>query len=387
MQNNTLNKIKIAALTLTVLAVGVTGKSFYDHRHFMEPVVGDHITEVKLISDYFPEIKGTYADTTVFVIDSGKPGGSMLLLGGSHPEEPAGVLTAALFAETARLTEGKLFVAPHANYSGSTVTRPGDAYPQYYSIPTPWGEKTFRMGDRWSNPLDSWPDPEVYIHYPSGQMLAYVDVRNHNRAWPGRPDGKSAEQSTYAFMEMIRKEKIDFVIDMHEAELEYPVISTIVSHQKGADVAGMVSMELTASEFRRPLGMEYSPTTLHGLTHREIGDHSDSFAFLLETPEPFLDRVRGVTDEALLLTGKDPFVVIAGNHKLLYEQIDENGWPIDVRIGRHASTVLSLADMWSDMNPERAIRIQNVPRYAEIIEKGAGTFFKDPKGSEKVYYN
>lgn len=389
MTDRTLAIIKGISLTLAGIAVAVSGMSFYQHRHFKESVAAVNVTDVKMVSDYYPPIKGTYADATVFVFDSGKPGGTMLLLGGSHPEEPAGPLTAQLFAENAKLTEGRLFVVIHANQSGSTVTRPGDGYPQFYNIPTAWGGKTFRMGDRWSNPLDSWPDPEVFVHYPSGQMLAYVDVRNHNRAWPGRPDGMSAEQSTYGFMQMIKAEKVDFVIDMHEAELEYPVINTIVAHQKCVDIAGLVAMTLSAEEFDVPIGMEYSPTTLHGLTHREIGDNSDSAGFLLESPEPFLDRVRGVTDEALLLTGKDPFVVIAGEHKLLYSPIDEKGWPIDVRVGRHTSTVLSIADMWSDMNPDKPIRITSVPRYADIIKNGIGHYFLDPEKTpkDKVFYN
>lgn len=386
---NKLNTIKLAALAVAVLAIAIAGTSFYKHRHYKESVVGTYVTEVKKLSDYYPPVKDTYADATIFVIDSGKPGGSMLLLGGSHPEEPAGPLTAQIFAENAKLTEGKLYVCIHANYSGSTVTRPGDGYPQFYSIPTQWGKKTFRMGDRWSNPLDSWPDPEVYVHYPSQQMLAPVDVRNHNRAWPGRADGVSAEQSTYAFMKMIREEKIDYVIDMHEAELEYPVINTIVAHQKCVEIAGIVSMTLSAEEFDVPIGMEYSPPTLHGLTHREIGDHSDAAGFLLESPEPFLDRVRGVTDEALLLTGIDPFVVIAGQYKLLYSPIDEKGWPIDVRVGRHTSTVLSIAETWSDMNPDKPIRIANVPRYKDIIKNGLGYYFNDPSKApqEKLFYN
>jgi len=84
---------------------------------------------------------------------------------------------------------GRILVIPTANPSASTSTRPGGAYPPDYSIKTPWGEQKFRQGDRWSNPLDQWPDPEVYIHYPSKQQLAYMDVRNQNRTWPGRHDG------------------------------------------------------------------------------------------------------------------------------------------------------------------------------------------------------
>ena len=68
------------------------------------------------------------------------------------------------------------------------------------------GRPTFRTGDRWGNPLDQWPDPEVYIHYPSGQHLAYVDIRNVNRA--GRPRQRHADrEDRFAFMEMIKRRR------------------------------------------------------------------------------------------------------------------------------------------------------------------------------------
>ena len=55
----------------------------------------------------------------------------------------------------------------------------------YYTIETPWGETS--SGWEIDGPtLDSWPDPEAYVHYPSGQLLAYMDIRNFNRTWPGR---------------------------------------------------------------------------------------------------------------------------------------------------------------------------------------------------------
>ena len=53
----------------------------------------------------------------------------------------------------------------------------------------------------------------------------------------------------------------------------------------------MASMMLSATEFN--MGMEYSPKKLHGLSHREIGDFTRALVFEIETPEPFLDRVRG----------------------------------------------------------------------------------------------
>jgi hypothetical protein len=232
------------------------------------------------------------------------------------------------------------------------------------------------MGDRWANPLDQWPDPEVYIHYPSGQYLAYSDIRNLNRAWPGRPQGTLTERTTYAFMELIREEGVDLFIDLHEAELQYPVISTIVAHDTGEELAAFTSMMLSDVEFN--IGMEYSPKTLHGLSHREVGDHSDAVSLLFEAPEPFLDATRGKTTREQLLTGIDEFVVRAGEAGLLYETIDETGWPIGVRVGRHTSTVLMTLETWSELNPERPMAARGVPRYDEVIAQGVGHWLRDP---------
>jgi hypothetical protein len=236
----------------------------------------------------------------------------------------------------------------------------------------------FRMGDRWANPLDSWPDPEVYVHYPSGQMLAYMDVRNMNRTWPGRETGSLCERTSYAFMRLIEQEGADLAIDLHEAELEYPIIGTIVAHQKAMNVAAMTSMILTAQEF--DIGMEISPLALHGLSHREIGDYSNCPCLLIEAPEPFLDRVRGVTDEALLLTGKDEFVMEAGKHGLLYWPIDENGWPIDVRVARHVRTIEMITEMWTRFHPDTPMAVSGLPTYHEMVDNGLGHYFHDPAG-------
>lgn len=377
MNNRSLFIVKVVAFTLMLVAIVSAGIEFYNHRNFTEIVVlGDGVTTVKKLSDYYPGLKDNVNDCNIYIFEGKEPGGTLMVIGGSHPEEPAANLTAELLVGTAQVETGRLIVAIRANRSASTVTRPGDAYPLYYSIPTPWGEKQYRMGDRWTNPLDSWPDPEVYVHYPSKQMLAYMDIRNFNRTWPGYDGGTLTERTNFAFMELIRAENVDVFIDLHEAELEYPVISTIVAHQKGTNVAALASMMLTATEFR--IGMEYSPQSLHGLSHREVGDHSQAVSYLLETPEPMLDRVRGVTDEDLLLTGKDPFVQMAGRYGLLYEKIGDDGWPIDVRVGRHASTVLELAQSWNDLNMNKIIQITGVPRYAEVIENGIGHYFTNP---------
>jgi hypothetical protein len=233
------------------------------------------------------------------------------------------------------------------------------------------------MGDRFSSPLDQWPDPEVYIHSPSGQYLAYVDIRNLNRAFPGRANGTLTERTTFAFMELIRREKVDVAIDLHEAELQYPVINTIVTHQKGQDTATMVSMTLTDME-GFAIGTEFSPRNLHGLSHREIGDHSQAWSLLFEAPEPFLDATRGKTNADVLLSGKDEFVVQAGKKGLLFAPIDEHGWPIEKRVGRHTSSVAQTLETWSEDHPDKVVKARGIPRYADVVAKGVGFYLRNP---------
>jgi hypothetical protein len=381
-----MRKILVAALGTALAAAA--GLSFYQSRHLREPVVtGPSVVRVAKLGDYFAPVKGTTNDANVYILEGKEPGGTVLLLGGTHPEEPAGRLAPWIFVENATLERGRLIVLLSANRSATTVTRLGGAYPPDFTIPTAWGGQTFRTGDRWSNPLDQWPDPEVYLHYPSRQQLAYVDIRNLNRSFPGRPNGTLTEQTCYAITELVRREKVTIEIDFHEAELQYPVISTIVAHEKGAELAAAASMFISSME-GFAIGVENSPKALRGLSHREIGDATGAISLLLESPEPFLDATRGRTNRALLLTGKDEFVTRAGKRGLLFEKIDEKGWPIDVRVGRHTSTVLQLLEIWSGDHPDQAVVLSGIPRYSEVIEKGTGAFLKDPRtaGPGRVAY-
>jgi len=379
MSGQSIRKAVFAALGILLLVI--SGVSFYSSRNLPEPVVlGPGVTRVEKLSRWSDAVEGTVNDCNVYVLEGSEPGASVLVMGGTHPEEPAGRLAPWIIVEQAQMQQGTLYVVLSANRSASTVTRVSGAYPPDYTIETPWGSRTFRMGDRWSNPLDQWPDPEVYVHYPSRQNLAYVDIRNLNRTWPGRPDGTLTERTCYAFMELIRQERVDLFIDLHEAELQYPVISTIVAHESGQDLAAFVSMWLTDMEGFN-MGMEFSPKSLHGLSHREVGDYSDAVSLLFEAPEPFLDATRGRTNRRSLLTGIDPFVVKAGEHGLLFEQIDETGWPIDKRVGRHLSSILQTFETWTELDPAHPLSCIGVPRYAEVLERGTGYWLRDPSAA------
>ncbi len=376
--NNT-TKIKLAALLVWVVIMVFASMTFWEHRHFKEKVVtGKDMTQKKTLGDYFQPIEGTINDCNLYFFEGEEPGATFLILGGSHPEEPGATLTTQVLVENMKVDKGRVIVAIHQNVSASTVSRPGEAYPPFYDIKTDWGEKKFRMGSRWAHELDAWPDPVVYTHYPSRQMLSAVDVRNMNRTWPGRKNGNLIEQTNYAFMQLIKDEGVDMTIDLHEAELEYTVINTIVAHQKSSNIAAMVSMELTPTFEKAGLGVEYSPKELHGLSHREIGDNSDSGVLLFEVAEPMLDRIRGVTGEKLLLEGKDPFVREAGKHGLLYSPMPESGWPIAVRVGRHCATIKETMQAWSQYHPNKPVQVSGIPGYQQVKENGVGHYFHNP---------
>jgi predicted deacylase len=382
-----LGKAIIAVLALIVLVVG--GKELYDHRHYPEPVVlGPGVTRVESLSDYHAPLKGTTNDAKVYVLEGQEEGGGVLVLGGTHPGEVAGILAAIVMVENAVPIKGDLYIIPHISRSGSTGTQPTGAFPLYYEIETEFGSRKFRMGDRVTNPLDQWPDPDVFIHYPEGQSLSYVEIRNINRCWPGRPDGTLTEQTTYAAMQLVREKGINVVIDLHEAELLYPVTNCIVAPTKSATIAALAQINL-GMDF--DIHTEPSPSGYRGLSHREVGDYSDAYPFLFEAPEPFLDQPTGPKTQELLLEGVDEFLLAAGRKGLLFVEYDETGKPIELRVGRHLHTLLGVLSEWnwsSACPPGREIELE-CPDYYDLIENGVGAFLRDPDavGPDQVVFD
>ena len=361
------------SLTLAFFA----GREFWELRHFKETVVSaPGLTEVKMLSEYLGNLKGTWMDTPIFVYDSGVPGGSALYMANVHPYEPATSLSAYIMMENIKVSKGKIFVIPQGNRSGSTTGMLGNAYPKFFHVKTDFGEKRFRIGDRGTNPLDQWPDPFTYVNYPSKQNLAYQDIRNMNRTYPGRRDGTLTERASFAIMELIRKEKIDISIDAHEASLMYPVVSTYVAHERSFELAMMAAMTLSAETF--DMKCESSPKGLRGLSHREWGDYSDTLAVLMETPEPFIDRVVGPMTEELFTEGKDEFLATAAKHGLTYHPYTiEFGSPLWYRCGRHLSGAAAASTWMNQFVPEKEI-IAEWPGYKDLEAHDCGYFLHDP---------
>ena len=249
------------------------------------------LTGTRMLSAYCPELKGTRADTKVFEFAGQDSGATMLVLGGTHPNEPAGTITATVVLENVQITAGRLIVIPQACASGFTCTDPLEGAPQTYTLPARSGDRTFRFGGRASNVVDQWPDPLVYLHYPSGQQLSGNETRNLNRAYPGRRNGTLTEQTAFAIVELIRRERVDLAVDLHEAAPEIPIINALITHEKGRDIAASAVLDLEFEGLQ--FALELSPPNFHGLSHREWGDNTETIPFLMETSNPIQGTVAG----------------------------------------------------------------------------------------------
>jgi len=332
----------------------------------------ESLTKFKSLSDYFDGIKDTRGDTPVYLFESEHPGGTILILGGTHPDEPASNITTVCLIENLKISAGKVIIIPRANNSGFTHSDPQEGNPQRFYFKTKNGKRWFRYGSRSTNPIDQWPDPEVYRHYPSGQKLSGAETRNLNRAYPGRPDGSLTEKVTYAIMQLIKDEAVDLAIDIHEASPEYPVVNAIVAHPLAFDLAGEAVLYLQMEGF--DLSLEQSPENFHGLSHREWGDHLKIPAVLLETACAMHGRYHGSKQIEKVISGEDRFYWEAEQHGLLSVKYPENGIPMKERVGRHLLTLQKILETWNNYYPENSVVVNNIPDYFEMQDKGVGAF-------------
>lgn len=373
---------RLTATLLLVASVAVAGVSAHSYleMRYPDPDVDRVVPHAgfvhKRLSDYFDGIKDTPADTDVYIQEGAEQGGTVLILGGTHANEPAGMVAAVVLLERADVSRGRLIVAPYANMMARTHTFPQDAHPQTFHFETRAGTtRTFRYGARTTNPVNEWPNPDIYIHPLSGQTMAGVERSNLNRTHPGVADGSITERLAYGFMELIKQENVDLAVDLHEASPEYPVVEAMVADERGMELAAMVTMEL---EFEGiPMRLEPSPKNLRGLNHREWGENADVLGMLLETTNPSAGRFRGKTDEALILTGADKAYVKAAGLGRLYVPYESGAKPIADRVARHVTTVKLLADNLEYVREGKGVTLEGLPGYPELSDQGVGAFLSD----------
>lgn len=126
-----------------------------------QQVARNSVTQVMLAA-------GTKYATPLYVIDSGKPGPSVMIIGGTHGSEPAGWLAAAKVKDLA-VTKGKLLVIPNAN----------------------------KLADE--------------------ARQRAVDSGDLNRQFPTSADGQPTSELAAAIWSAIESYRPDWLVDMHEA--------------------------------------------------------------------------------------------------------------------------------------------------------------------------
>jgi len=363
----------LLALTLAWVA----GRDFLAQREVEELVPSPGLTQRRWLSEWHAPLKGGRGDSEVFVFRGQAPGGRVLVLGGTHPNEPAGYLAAVLLVENLQVEAGEVWVLPRANASAFTATDPQEGTPQCLVLPAADGSaRAFRVGGRATNPLDQWPDPEITVHRPSLQTLSGVEVRNLNRSYPGRPDGVFTEQVAFAIRQLVEREGVDLLVDLHEAAIEYPVVNALVAHERAGDLAAAAVFGLSMAGV--DIALEPSPANLHGLSHRELGDARPALlATLLETANPGQGRLRGRTDAAQLLLGQDPcYTAAQGIPGMNKVKVDSLGLPMTLRVGRHLEAVRELCVAMEVVAPDKVVRYAGPPSLMELQTAGLSPWLR-----------
>jgi hypothetical protein len=363
-------------LFLAALACYFSGRDFLSLHDEEAIYPSPYLTAEKRLSNYFPVIKNSPGDTSVYIFEGQKKGGALLIIGGTHPNEPAGFITAVLLVENLAVKQGRVIIVPRANNSGFMHSDPQEGNPQRYSFDTDGGIRRFRYGSRLTNPIHQWPDPVLYVN-PSGQKLAGTESRNLNRCYPGRKTGNLTEKIAYGIMQLIKKERIDLAVDLHEAAPEYPVINAIVFHENSAELAATALMNLQMEGV--DIRLEASPPNLRGLSHREWGDFAKTRAILLETANASHGRLKGKPSVSLIIEGKDKNYQKAAQLGRLFVPFDREGIPLKQRVARHLASVGALVSGLHELDHDLPILIQNIPFPAAVIQDGVGSFLRPPK--------
>jgi hypothetical protein len=98
-------RVRFCALAFSIgaLVVTLSAASIFRSMQEAEPIVaGAGVTAQRMLSATEPSLADGPGDTPVFEL-AGAPGGTMLLLGGTHPQEIGGVMAAILMVENARV--------------------------------------------------------------------------------------------------------------------------------------------------------------------------------------------------------------------------------------------------------------------------------------------
>jgi hypothetical protein len=333
---------------VTLAAAGTAIPEGSPVRHDVRPAQG---WKTGSLSDYDAGLARTAGDTPVYVFEGAQPGGTALVVGGTHGNEAAGYMAATLLVERSRATRGRLVVIPHANNSAVSYVEPTWRGPTSFAIKTASGLRTFRFGTRLTSPSQQGaPDPAKYRHPDSTEQLDGKEARNLDRAYPGRQGGNLTERIAAAIMSVIGRERADVAFDFHEAGVNSRLAMMIVSNPKNLDLGAAAVLALEGQD----LAMKLEPSSpgFRGLSHREWGDRSQARAFLFETPSPAFDA------------------------KTAGDLVNDPVWPLARRVGVHLATMIAVLDAYNGEPGVRPVILTDVPDEKALTRSGMGPFLR-----------
>ena len=348
-----------------------------------EPIADNpRVTEIRMLSEYCEGLEGTALDTEIYILDSGKPGGTLLVLGGTHPNETASYLAAIAMVENLKCTQGRLFIIPWTNKSGFTHTSPLDGMQDFFNIELDDGSvRKFRVGNRLTNPVDQWPDYTYYMG-SSGRQLEgteIAEIRNVDRLYYGNENGVLTEMVCAGIYNLINEEGVDLTMDMHEGSPEFLYLDCVMVNQKADNQTAMSIAQGMALDMQfddLDMRAEYSGVKSYGLSHRSLGDNTASMMTLMETYNPSMGPLHGKMDDDLIVNGNEPNYVQAHLDGYVYFDVPEDGYPLVERVARHVTCITYLAQEYGAVYKDRAIAFEGLGSYSDMVSAGLGKILK-----------
>lgn len=378
--------IKNIVVAVVAILFAVLASVDFLAMHKSEPIAANpNLTEVRMLSQYSSGLKGTDLDTEVYIFDSGVPGGTFLILGGTHPNESAGLIAAISFVENMKVTKGRVFVIPWTNKSGFTHTSPLDGMQDFFTITLNDGsQRTFRIGNRLTNPVDQWPDRNYYEGTSGRKLIGTesAEIRNINRMYFGNENGVLTEKACYGIYNLIKTEGVNITMDMHEGSPEFlyldcTMVNMKADNSKAMSIASYMALSMQFDDL--PMRAEYSGVKSYGLSHRSLGDNTSSMMTLMETYNPSMGPLHGKMDDDLIINGNEPNYVQAHRDGYVYFDVPEDGYPLIDRVARHITCITYLAEAYTDAYPDKAIEFTGVGTYDQIMAKGLEGLLKPVK--------
>ena len=102
------------------------------------------------------------------------------------------------------------------------------------------------------------------------------------------------------------------------------------------------------------------------LTAAAKSQGKERLALLMETSNPSQGRLRGKTDENLVVTGQDKYYLKAAGYGRLYDfGYDADGAPISERVARHVTGVAQFAVAFNELGLGNLV-INGIPSYVDM---------------------